>query len=509
MFKLIVIMFNLLVIFSDISQAQDWQAGPAINLARSHFAAGVIGDKIFIFGGQNTDNTSNNSIEVLDLAQPTAWTLLPGTNNANINLVKEFSGTVLTDQWFVFGGYDGVPRKTHLNYVESYDPVSDTWSEKSSMPTNRFQAVSITHNQQIYAFGGEYAQSENSPSYYYKIVEAFDPLTDSWRTVTNMPQLRLLPAVAVFNDKAYVIGGGQVGAWKTYSNLYAYDFINKSWIKSGLSKLPTPRVFSFGHAAPVLNGKIYLVGGATVGKKPNLIPSTKVEIYDPISNTWQIGPSLPQGALYNVAVAAGNEVYVIAGQTTNSESSLINNVWKLPDVWKSNLSALETCDLNADGKFTSLDAGLFSKACQNGSAYWSCDLNQNGLFDANDTKLYKAQWKKASRSCKDGILFQAFVTQTSNLQVEGQGKVSRILPDDNTGDRHQKFILRLNTGQTLLVAHNIDIAPRIDALKFGDSVSFFGEYEWNDLGGVLHWTHHDPNNQHINGWLKHAGISYQ
>jgi len=363
MFKLIVFLFSLLATFSDISLAQDWQAVAAINTARSHFAAGVIGDKIYIFGGQNADNTSINSIEVFDLTQPSTWTLLPGANNANINLVKEFAGTVLADQWYVFGGYDGVPRSIRSNYVESYDPVSNIWSEKSSMPTNRFQAATVTYNQQIYAFGGEYAQSENSPSYYYKIVEAYDPLTDSWRFVANMPQLRLLPALAVINDKAYVIGGGQVAAWKTYDNLYAYDFINNRWIKSGLSKLPTPRVFSFGHAAPVLNGKIYLVGGATAGKKPNLIPSTKVEIYDPISNTWQTGPSLPQGALYNVAVAAGNEVYVIAGQTTNSEGSMINNVWKLPDVWKSNLSVLETCDLNADGKSNSLDASLFNKSC--------------------------------------------------------------------------------------------------------------------------------------------------
>ncbi len=106
-------------------------------------------------------------------------------------------------------------------------------------------------------------------------------------------------------------------------------------------------------------------------------------------------------------------------------------------------------------------------------------------------------------------MYRASITQTSNLQVEGQGKVSRILPDDNVDGRHQKFILRLNSGQTLLIAHNIDIAPRISNLKTGDMVAFYGEYEWNDQGGVLHWPHHDPDNQHVGGWLKHAGITYQ
>lgn len=500
----------LLLAFCSTTQAQSWQAVAALNNARSHFAAGVIGEKIYIFGGHDANDITLNSTEMLDLNQPSAWMNLPGTTNDRIDNVIEFAGAAINDQFLVFGGYYGVAHNVSDNFVEAYDPISNSWSSKQSMPTNRYLAVPLAHADEIYIFGGEYAQSDNSKTYYYTLVEAFDPVNNRWWTVTSLLQLRLLPAVAVVNNNAYLIGGGQIKPWKVFDTLHAYDFGNGNWTKSGLTKLPTPRIFAYGHAAPVLNGKIYLVGGATIGKKPNLIPSTKVEIYDPASNTWQIGPDLPQAALYGVAVAAANEIYVIGGQTQNVESSVVNNVWKLPDAWKSNLTSFETCDLNADGKFSSVDASLFSKACNNGSAYWECDLNSNGLKgDSKDIKAYKAQWKKASRSCKDGILYQAFATETSNLQVEGQGKVTKILPSDIDDTQHQKFILRLNTGQTLLIAHNIDIAPRIDNLKTGDSVSFYGEYEWNELGGVLHWTHRDPDNQHINGWLKHAGTIYQ
>jgi hypothetical protein len=94
-------------------------------------------------------------------------------------------------------------------------------------------------------------------------------------------------------------------------------------------------------------------------------------------------------------------------------------------------------------------------------------------------------------------------------QVEGSGMVLRILPDDNKGSRHQRFILELRSGRTVLVAHNIDLAPRIPGLESGDSVSFFGEYESNDQGGVIHWTHHDPQGRHIDGWLEHRGQRYQ
>ena len=128
---------------------------------------------------------------------------------------------------------------------------------------------------------------------------------------------------------------------------------------------------------------------------------------------------------------------------------------------------------------------------------------------------YGGSWSKpfststSTSTSSDSVLARAFENHTSNLQTEGVGKVSKILKDDTDGSRHQRFILSLDSGQTLLVAHNIDLAPRIDSLQEGDTVSFYGEYEWNSKGGVIHWTHHDPARQHVAGWLKHEGRTYQ
>lgn len=115
----------------------------------------------------------------------------------------------------------------------------------------------------------------------------------------------------------------------------------------------------------------------------------------------------------------------------------------------------------------------------------------------------------ASASANDAVLANAFENQLSNVQVEGQGTVERVLSDDNEGGRHQRFIVRLKSGQTLLIAHNIDLAPRIPSLKAGDTVAFSGEYEWGSKGGVVHWTHRDPNGRHQAGWLRHNGRSFQ
>lgn len=106
-------------------------------------------------------------------------------------------------------------------------------------------------------------------------------------------------------------------------------------------------------------------------------------------------------------------------------------------------------------------------------------------------------------------VMQAYENRQSDVQVRGQGTVLKVLPDDTKGSRHQKFILRIAEGHTLLVAHNIDLAPRIPQLREGDLVGFNGEYEWNNRGGVLHWTHHDPGNKHADGWLTHNGKTYQ
>jgi hypothetical protein len=114
-----------------------------------------------------------------------------------------------------------------------------------------------------------------------------------------------------------------------------------------------------------------------------------------------------------------------------------------------------------------------------------------------------------TRSESDQMLARAFEQRTNNLQVEGNGVVRRILSDDNDGARHQRFIVALESGQTLLIAHNIDVAPRIVGLREGDAVAFSGEYEWNAEGGVIHWTHRDPARRHASGWLKHNGATYQ
>ncbi|MCP3904085.1 MAG: DUF3465 domain-containing protein [Planctomycetes bacterium] len=112
------------------------------------------------------------------------------------------------------------------------------------------------------------------------------------------------------------------------------------------------------------------------------------------------------------------------------------------------------------------------------------------------------------RAADDAKIVEAFAAQRSGFMVESSGTVAKILRDDTDDSPHQRFILRLASGHTVLVAHNIDLAPRVP-VREGDSIGFHGQYEWGEEGGVIHWTHHDPAGRHEEGWLEHEGKRYR
>lgn len=107
------------------------------------------------------------------------------------------------------------------------------------------------------------------------------------------------------------------------------------------------------------------------------------------------------------------------------------------------------------------------------------------------------------------VLESAFTNQRSDFQVLVKGTVTRFLSDDVTGSEHQRFIVAMSNGQTLLVAHNIDLAQRLPTTAMNHLVYLYGEYAWNSEGGVVHWTHIDPAKTHVNGWIQFDGIKYQ
>ena len=131
------------------------------------------------------------------------------------------------------------------------------------------------------------------------------------------------------------------------------------------------------------------------------------------------------------------------------------------------------------------------------------------LSGNNDKPVTQSTQADSSGTLTDLATFkQAFDNQQSNIQVKQSGRIAKILRQDDHEPRHQRFIVQLNSGQKVLIAHNIDLASSVEGLKEGETIAFYGEYEWNNRGGVVHWTHHDPRRSHPSGWLLYKNRKY-
>ena len=113
----------------------------------------------------------------------------------------------------------------------------------------------------------------------------------------------------------------------------------------------------------------------------------------------------------------------------------------------------------------------------------------------------------------DGAAFvkQQFDARRSKVWVKTEGEVVHLLPDDNHGSRHQLFLIELSNRMTIKVSHNIDDAPYLTGLRKGDRIKLQGRYEWNEKGGVIHFTHKAdrPSKRKPGGWIEWKGKRYQ
>lgn len=127
----------------------------------------------------------------------------------------------------------------------------------------------------------------------------------------------------------------------------------------------------------------------------------------------------------------------------------------------------------------------------------------------NNTQQLESAPATSATKMDAGAIVEAYGAHRNLPQVQGSGVVVKVLKDDTNGLQHQKFLLKVSDNITILIAHNIDLAPRVDNLQVGDTVAFKGEYVYTPKGGTVHWTHKDPRGDHAAGWLEHKAKKYE
>jgi N-acetylneuraminic acid mutarotase len=252
---------------------------------------------------------------------------------------------VVNDKIYAIGGSNNA---TQLGVTEEYNPVTDTWTTKASMPTPRSGFAVAVYQNKIYCIGGTTGDSDNFVSGLTGVTEVYDPATDTWTTKASMPTPRADLCAGVVNNSIYCIGGKKYWGFDPfYSELNiteVYNPANNTWTTK--SDMPIP---VFGCSSAVLNGKIYVIGGSRHFQLgPELATAAANQVYDPENDTWSLREHLPFAESYGAAAAtsgvtAPKRIYFVGGsnETTYNPVPYVYN--PALDAWSTDASIATPC----------------------------------------------------------------------------------------------------------------------------------------------------------------------
>ena len=206
---------------------------------------------------------------------------------------------------YCIGGITGIDDKgwrvTGVNEV--YDPSTDTWETKAPMPTARWALQANVANGKIYLIGGAVLDNSSDSGFSFSIINVvYDPETDSWSIKAPMPTATSASASVSVDNKVYVIGG-----------------LGSEQLGSSLNQIYNPETDTWRLGATPLGGIGYGAAIATTGvnalKRIYALGGNEVRVYDPLNDRWTFGADMPTVRL-NFRVAVVNDVlYAIGGYT--------------------------------------------------------------------------------------------------------------------------------------------------------------------------------------------------
>jgi RNA polymerase sigma factor (sigma-70 family) len=287
--------------------AAKWEKKTDMPTARYTYTAEVNG-KIYAIGGSPDDANVLSTVEEYN----------PATNEwvkkASMPKPRALFGIgVANNKIYVIGGNRILLGKDALSTVEEYDPVADIWTTKADMPTPRLRLCAAGVNGKIYAIAGDNLGIANGGPVAF--VEEYNPVLDKWTKKADIPTPRNRFSACVLNGKIYAIGGSPPGADIALSSIEEYDPVTDTWTKK--RDMPTARIRA---CTAAVNGKIYVMGGANIVNGQPIVFSS-VEKYDPIKDEWTKEKDMPIEAGAQDASVVDGKIYAIGGMAWGWVSS--------------------------------------------------------------------------------------------------------------------------------------------------------------------------------------------
>jgi N-acetylneuraminic acid mutarotase len=316
----------MLIVISTVHQVEagTWTQRADMPTARSNLGSAVVDGKIYVLGGTPFSGGAVSSAEEYDPATD-IWTRRPSMPTAREGIrAAAVDGIV-----YVIGGWK---PGGDTSILDAYDPATDKWTRKADMPTRRTMTAVAVVDGIIYVIGGELGITPLS------VVEAYDPATNKWTRMADMPTARYMAGYCVIDGLIYVFGGAtrrnaEFMIWGSVPTVEVYDPATNTWAQ--LSDMPRPR---HGHTTSVVDGMIYVVGGidsgvvelffegkleqAEVGKLFSI-----VDVYDPDTDMWTTAADLPLSIGFHTAAVVNGKIYAIGG-STGPEGTRLSEVYE-------------------------------------------------------------------------------------------------------------------------------------------------------------------------------------
>ena len=298
-----------------------------VGVTSPHTITGLTNDKTYYFFVTAADTTRESEQSFGTSATSTTPPGLRWSTKAPMPTPRLEAGAgVVHGKVYVVGGFSG----SALTATEEYDPVTDTWTTKSDMPTARRSPVVAAVNNKIYAIGGMDYIDVNQVTYSYA-TEEYDPLTNTWTSKASMPTGNFVNPIlgnrfiagTTVNGKIYITVFNNGGA-PPISSTFEYDPTSNTW---DTNKFPVP----FGNAQ-------YTV--ASVGGKLYALTSGSFAEYTPATNTWIIRPSPPQtfSQMRLVAAPGKNKLYAIGGYSASDIHDTVQEYDPVSNAWTTQVS---------------------------------------------------------------------------------------------------------------------------------------------------------------------------
>ena len=269
--------------------------------------------------GSLISSTSNVAPPGYSLLYTSTQASLWSTSAPNPKPLKHSADPLLNGKVAVLGGDDGSLSFSVFATFESYDPGTNTWASLLNMPTPRTELATAVSNGKLYAISGAIDLVDDTTT----AVEVYDSTVGRWTTAPSVLTDREEAAAAELNGTIYVLGGISEQSSVPLNSVEAYTpptLKQTSW--QYVAPMPTGR---YGLAAVSLNGKLYAISGVQadpLDPNNNLVASNVVEVYDPASDTWSEAPPIPTVHGGAEAHVLNGKIYVLATLSSVPNSSI-------------------------------------------------------------------------------------------------------------------------------------------------------------------------------------------